>query len=86
VIDERIAEGASDAEIRDELAASYWPRVLLTPGRTGVSSLVWTLPVVVLVIAVAVLAFTFRRWRRGSGSRATDADRELVARARESGP
>jgi cytochrome c-type biogenesis protein CcmH len=85
VIDERIAEGASDAEIRDELAAAYGPRVLLTPGRTGVSSLVWTLPVIALVVAVAGLAFTFRRWRRAGAARATDADRELVAQARGSG-
>ncbi|HZM30975.1 MAG TPA: cytochrome c-type biogenesis protein CcmH [Acidimicrobiales bacterium] len=86
VIDERIAEGASDAEIRDELAGAYGERVLLTPGSSGVSSLVWTLPVVALVTAVAGLAFTFRRWRRGGGARATDADRELVAHARESAP
>ena len=45
-IDEQIADGASDAQIRDELAAAYGERVLLTPGRSGVSSLVWALPVV----------------------------------------
>lgn len=85
VIDARIAEGASDAEIRDELAASYGERVLLTPGRSGVSSLVWTLPVVALVVALAFLAFTFRRWRGGGAARATDADRALVSRARGGG-
>jgi cytochrome c-type biogenesis protein CcmH len=84
VIETRIAEGATDAEIRDELAAAYGERVLLTPGRSGVSSLVWTLPVVMLVVAVAGLAFTFRRWRSGGVSRATDADRALVEAARRS--
>ena len=82
VIERRIAEGASDAEIRDELAASYGEGVLLTPGRSGVSSLVWTLPVVVVVVAFAGLTLAFRRWRGGAGSRASDADRALVARAR----
>ena len=77
-----IAEGASDAQIRDELAAAYGERVLLTPGRSGVSSLVWALPVVVLVVAVAGLAFAFRRWRGDAAGRASDADRALVARAR----
>jgi len=87
LIDERIAAGASDAEIRDELAAAYGERVLLTPGRSGVSSLVWTLPVVALVAAVAGLAFAFRRWRGGGAARASDADRAVVeaARARAGG-
>ena len=84
VISTRISEGATDAQIRDELAASYGEHILLTPGRTGVASLVWTLPVVALVAALAGLAVTFRRWRRGGAARATDADRELVAQARGS--
>ncbi len=84
VISTRLSEGATDAQIRDELAASYGEHILLTPGRTGVASLVWTLPVVVLVAALAGLAVTFRRWRRAGGARATDADRELVAAARRS--
>ena len=82
LIDERIAAGASDAEIRGELAAAYGERVLLTPGRSGVSSLVWTLPVVALVAAVAGLAFAFRRWRGGGAARASDADRAVVEAAR----
>ena len=84
VISTRISEGATDAQIRDELAGSYGEHILLTPGRTGVASLVWTLPVVALVAALAGLAVTFRRWRRAGGARATDADRELVAAARRS--
>lgn len=81
-IDERIAAGASDAQIRDELAAAYGEDVLLTPGRSGVSSLVWTLPVVALVAAFAGLAYAFVRWRGDGSHRATDADRALVAEAR----
>jgi cytochrome c-type biogenesis protein CcmH len=82
-IDQRIAEGASDEQIRDELAAAYGERVLLTPGRSGLSSLVWALPVVALVVALAGLAFAFRRWRGGAVAHASDADRALVERARE---
>jgi cytochrome c-type biogenesis protein CcmH len=81
-IDERIAEGASDAQIRDELAAAFGEHLLLEPGRSGVSSLVWTLPVVALVAAVAALVFAFRRWRDGGAAQASDADRDLVERAR----
>lgn len=84
-IDERIDAGRSDADIRDELAAAYGERVLLTPGRSGVSSLVWTLPVVALVVALAGLVVAFRRWR-GDGSRpASESDRTLVAQARGTG-
>lgn len=81
-IDELIADGASDAEIRDELAAAYGEDVLLTPGRSGVSSLVWALPVAALVAAFAGLVVAFRRWRGGGAAQATDADRALVDRAR----
>jgi cytochrome c-type biogenesis protein CcmH len=82
-IDERIADGASDAQIRDELAAAYGDDVLLTPGRSGVSSLVWTVPVVALVAAFAGLGYAFVRWRGDGARRATDADRALVTRARD---
>ena len=85
VIEQRIADGASDAEIRDELAASYGEGVLLTPGRSGVSSLVWTLPVVAVVVAFSGLVLAFRRWRGGGAARASAADRALVARARARG-
>jgi cytochrome c-type biogenesis protein CcmH len=81
-IDEQIAAGLSDAQIRDELEADY-PGILLTPGRSGVSSLVWTLPVVVLVGAFAGLAYAFLRWRGDGARRATDADRALVAKVRD---
>lgn len=80
-IDDRIDEGASDAQIRDELADSYGEQVLLTPGRSGVSSLVWSLPVAVLVLALAGVALAFRRWRSAGEAQASDDDRALVARA-----
>jgi cytochrome c-type biogenesis protein CcmH len=85
LIDTRIDAGASDAEIRDEIAAAYGERVLLTPGRSGVSSLVWTLPVAAVVLAFAGLALAFRRWRGSGAARATDDDRALVASARSDG-
>ena len=82
LIEQRIAEGASDERIRDELAAAYGEQVLLTPGSDGVSGLVWAVPVVVLVLAFAGLAWAFVRWRGGGAVRATEADRALVEQAR----
>jgi cytochrome c-type biogenesis protein CcmH len=85
LIEQRISEGASDAQIRDELAEAYGEQVLLTPGRSGAAGLVWALPVMALVAAAAGLAIAFRRWRAGDGTRASDADRALVAAARDAG-
>ncbi|MGZ4729656.1 MAG: hypothetical protein ACXWB2_18220, partial [Acidimicrobiales bacterium] len=44
-------------------------------------SIVWILPVVVFVVAIAAMAAAFRRWRLRSDVHATAADRELVGRA-----
>ena len=81
-IEQRIGEGASDAQIRDELADAYGERVLLTPGGSGVSGLVWALPVVALIVAFAGVVLAFRRWRVAGVHRASDDDRALVEQVR----
>lgn len=63
-IAERIDAGESDDEIRAYFASTYGEEILLTPPRSGVGSLVWIVPVVVLVVGAAGLALAFRRWRR----------------------
>ncbi len=80
-IAKRIQAGQTDDQIRGALADQYGEFVLLTPARTGVTSIVWILPVVVLIVAIAGLAAAFRRWRLGSDVHATAADRALVDRA-----
>lgn len=78
-----VRDGQSADDIRAELIASYGERIVLTPPSDGIGGLVWALPVVALVAAAAGLAVAFARWRRASGpAEPTDADRELVARAR----
>jgi cytochrome c-type biogenesis protein CcmH len=64
VIAERIAAGQSDAEIRAYFASRYGEQILLTPSASGLTGLVWVLPVVVLVLAAAGLSWAFVRWRR----------------------
>jgi cytochrome c-type biogenesis protein CcmH len=77
-----VRAGQTDDEIRAAIVARYGDSVLLVPRAEGVDSLVWVLPVVLLVVSVAALVVVFRRWRRqGSTGPPTDADRELVARA-----
>ncbi len=80
-IAKRIKAGQTDDQIRTALADSYGERILLTPAATGVTSIVWILPVVVLIVAIAALAAAFRRWRLGSDIHATAEDRELVGLA-----
>ena len=63
-IAKRIQAGQTDDQIRSALADQYGDFVLLTPAATGVTSIVWILPVVVLFVAVAGLASAFRRWQR----------------------
>ncbi len=78
-----VDDGRSRQEIRDALVAVYDEEIDLTPRSGGVVGLVWMLPVIVFVAGAAGLIAAFRRWRADTRrSSATDADRELVARAR----
>jgi cytochrome c-type biogenesis protein CcmH len=80
-IADRLSRGESADQIRAFYATSYGEAILLTPSRSGVTSVVWVLPVVVLVGAVTALVVAFRRWRSSSTLRATADDRAVVAQA-----
>jgi cytochrome c-type biogenesis protein CcmH/NrfF len=81
-IAERLARGESPDEIRAFYADSYGDAILLTPSASGVTSIVWVLPVVALAGATAGLVIVFRRWRRTDAVHASDDDAVLVERAR----
>jgi cytochrome c-type biogenesis protein CcmH len=80
LIAERIDQGASDDAIRDELVDTWGESILLTPDSSGVGGLVWFVPVVGLVLALAGVAYVLWRWRGMAAVHATDADRDLVGR------
>lgn len=88
----RVAEGQDAEQIRAAVADAYGDDVQLVPGRSGWAGLVWTLPVVALVLGLAGVAAAFARWQRAPRTHASDADRALVeaamtrARAPETGP
>jgi cytochrome c-type biogenesis protein CcmH len=86
LIAERIEAGASDDAIRDELVGTWGESILLTPDSSGVAGLVWVIPVAALVLALAGVAFAFRRWRSAPSAHSTPADRELVDRALSAAP
>lgn len=77
-----VDEGRSDDEIREQIASSYGEEFLLTPRASGVSALVWILPVVVAVAAGGGLAFAVVRSRGARAVEVSDDDRALVEAAR----
>ena len=79
-ITRRVKDGESADEIRTAIAANYLD-VQLIPKASGFEGLVWALPVVFLVLALAGLTATFGRWRRAAVREASDADRALVEQA-----
>ena len=80
-IAKRLDQGQTDDQIRAYYASTYGDFILLTPKATGVTSLVWIIPVVAFVLGVAGLVVAFRRWKVRGDVHATAADRELVGRA-----
>jgi cytochrome c-type biogenesis protein CcmH len=78
----RVAAGESDAEIRQAYIDKFGPSILLNPESGGLGILVWGLPAAALVLGAGGLVLALRRWRREPHLHATDADRELVQRAR----
>jgi cytochrome c-type biogenesis protein CcmH/NrfF len=68
----------TDDEIIGSIAKTFNGKVLLVPRATGVDSLVWIMPIAVLVCAVAGLWAAFRRWRRDNSGEASLDDVALV--------
>ena len=77
----RVDDGRSDETIIAELEAAF-PGNDYTPAASGLSSLVWILPVVAGAGALTGLVVVFRRWRREIESGASPADERLVAEFR----
>lgn len=86
LIRERLEAGDSNEEIRDYVASRYpnGRQLLLDPTGEGFGALVWALPVVGLIVAVAALVRRFGDWRP-TALEATTEDRELVAAALSGG-
>ena len=86
LIKEQIAAGKSNEEIRDYVDSRYPDQnLLLDPSGSGFPILVWALPVIFVIVAVAGLVVRFRDYRPGTRA-VTDADRDLVADALVSAP
>jgi len=81
-IHDRIRQGASDGQIKAELQDRFGSGILLRPPASGLSGLVWAIPVAAFVLAGGGLAYAFWRWRARALRSASDDDVVLVERAR----
>ncbi len=77
----RVDAGQTDAQIRDYISGQFGEDLLLTPSRSGLTGLVWGLPVAALVLALAGLAAAFSRWRTRAPVAASAEDVALVEQA-----
>jgi cytochrome c-type biogenesis protein CcmH len=69
------ASGVSDRAIEQRLVAQYGPSILLSPPDSGLSSLVWLVPLVAGILALTALGvFFWRRSRSWRGLRAEGAE------------
>lgn len=79
-IADRLDAGQSPAQIRAYLVSRYGPGILESPPTSGISALVWIVPVVVVPLAAIALVVGFRRSprRHPPKGQVTEADRALV--------
>jgi cytochrome c-type biogenesis protein CcmH len=84
-IQRRIKAGQSDGQIRQAYVDTYGESILLTPQDSGVSLIVWILPVVVLALGATGIVFALRRNRGEPHLHASEADERLVEREHQDG-
>lgn len=65
VIEQRVAEGRSDDEIREEFRRAYGDWILLSPPLLDARGAVWVMPLAAVVAGVAIVAL--RLGRAGPG-------------------
>lgn len=82
-IRDEVAAGTSDTDIRNALVQSYGTEVLLNPPGEGIATLVWVLPILVIVGGSAVVFSAISRNSAGSVD-PTSEDEALVAELLES--
>jgi cytochrome c-type biogenesis protein CcmH len=83
LIRQRIAEGATEQQIKAELVDQFGPAVLAEPPKRGFDLLAWVLPIggaVLGAVAVGVLAWSWSRRRRDELAPEIEVDPELERR------
>ena len=75
LVEERVAEGATNTEIIDELLSAYSGAVLLDPPASGATLVLWIAPLVAVAVGVSMIVW----WRRHPG---TDVPADAVPQSR----
>ena len=63
-IRDQLAEGWTDQQVIDYFVSQYGERVLAEPQRKGFTSLVWFLPLIVVLVGLGVVYEILRNWRK----------------------
>lgn len=79
-ISDQVTAGRTETEIRNELIGSYGVEVLLNPPAEGITTLVWVLPVMFVVIGAVGVAGAITR-NQGANRDASAEDRALLEKA-----
>ena len=80
-IRQELSAGEPQSQILSGLVAAYGPGILEKPEARGVGLVLWVLPVLAVVAAIAGLALAFARWRPRPAPEVTPADRMRVDEA-----
>ena len=79
IVDEKLAEGWSEDQIREFFVERYGPSVLLEPPAEGVSLLAWLVPPIGVATAIVVFIAVVRHMRRKPEEAPTnDGDDEML--------
>src|SRR5512134_64179 len=63
-IRDQLSQGWTDQQVIDYFVAQYGERVLAEPQRKGFTSLVWFLPLIVVLVGLGIVYEVLRNWRK----------------------
>lgn len=63
-IRDQLSEGWTDQQVIDYFVAQFGERVLAEPQRKGFTSLIWFLPVLVVLVGLGIVYEILRNWRK----------------------